>query len=183
MWISFRGSVYDVTTFAQEHPGGSFIKMAAGGDVESFWQYWYYHFHSPKVADALSRMRIGRLASSEEELPAEDPYGSDPPRDPQKHLQYITKPYNSETHRDVLSASYITPTDALYVRNHAPVPPIDDASSHRVAFVEGEHEVTSASLDELASRFPRVTVTSILQCAGNRAADDAQNSGPNGFKG
>jgi len=182
LWISFRGAVHDVTAFAKEHPGGKFIEMAAGGDVETFWRYWHYHFHSPKVQDALQRTRIGLLAPTDRtDADAEDPYHADPPRGP-AHVSYIARPYNSETDRKVLSASYITPTDALYVRNHAPVPPIADAASHRVAFVDGEHEV-SMSVPELASRFASATVTSILQCAGNRAGDDARDSGPNGFKG
>ena len=184
LWVTYRGEVHDVSEFAKEHPGGNFIRMAAGGDVETFWKYWYYHFHSPKVADALRRTRIGSLASSEDDdEQAEDQYRSDPERDPQKHLQYLSKPFNSETRRSVLSSSFLTPTDALYVRNHAPVPPIADGAGHVVAFVDGEKEVASASLSELAARFPRATVTSILQCAGNRAADDAKATGPNGFHG
>ena len=51
LWVSFRGGVHDVTEFVKEHPGGRFIEQAAGGDVEGFWKYWFYHFHSPKVAE------------------------------------------------------------------------------------------------------------------------------------
>ena len=55
-------------------------------------------------------------------------------------LQCLSRPYNSETRRDVLSESYLTPTDALYVRNHAPVPALDGVS-HRLSFSEGDEEV------------------------------------------
>ena len=187
LWISFRGGVHDVTEFANEHPGGKFIELAAGGDVEGFWKYWYYHFHSPKVTDALRRTRIGSLVASNEDETAEaedDPYRTDPVRDMSKHVRWLLKPFNSETVRSVLSASYLTPTDALYVRNHAPVPQLGGESSrHCVEFTDGGAAAPSSmSLADLGARFRRVTVTSVLQCAGNRAADDARSTGPNGFK-
>lgn len=43
LWVTFRGSVHDVTHF--QHPGGDFIRQAAGGDVEPFWKNWAYHLH------------------------------------------------------------------------------------------------------------------------------------------
>ena len=58
MWVSYRGGVHDVTEFAKEHPGGKFIEQGAGGDVEGFWRHWHYHFHSPKVTDALRRILV-----------------------------------------------------------------------------------------------------------------------------
>ena len=188
LWITFRGVVHDVTEFQKEHPGGKLIEQAGGGDVESFWKHWHYHFHSPKVVDALRRTRIGSLVNpNDEEADAaaadEDLYCADPARDLSKHLRWLSKPFNSETRRSVLSESYITPTDALYIRNHAPVPAITDPDAHRVAFVDGEDQVGSASVTELLSKFKSATVTSILQCAGNRAIDDAKAYGPNGFKG
>ena len=133
----------------------------------------------------MRRTRIGSLPPShDDDTDGEsDPYESDPPRDPTKHVERLAKPFNSETAQDVLSSSYLTPVDALYVRNHAPVPHIADSAAHRVSFLDGETQVACASLSELGSRFRSVSVTSILQCAGNRAADDARGSGPNGFLG
>ena len=175
-----------MTGFAKNHPGGKFIDLAAGGDVEAFWRHWHYHFHSPKVADALRSTRIGSLVPDESTAANgtdEDPYHTDPPRDMRLHKLWLSKPFNSETAHDQLGQSYLTPADALYIRNHAPVPVIADGDAHRVMFVYGDTEVACESLSALASRFPQVTVTSILQCAGNRAADDAKSTGPNGFHG
>ena len=61
MFVTFRGGVYDVSKFAKAHPGGDFIKQAAGGDVEPFWQKWAYHYHSPKVKQVLKEIRVGTL--------------------------------------------------------------------------------------------------------------------------
>lgn len=183
MWVTYKGSVHDVTfpswpmptpspavlcptpipftaalwshpslvlpkvtSFSKEHPGGAYIEHAAGGDVEGFWSYWAYHHLSPKVAQALATTRIGKLASTDSSteeaataLP--DPYEDEPSRDRRKHHQLTEKPYCSETRSDVLCGSYLTPTDALYVRNHAPVPSMGDAVSFRMSFFDGEEEV------------------------------------------
>ena len=41
IWVTYRDGVYDVTEFADMHPGGAkFIKQAAGGPVDGWWQYW-----------------------------------------------------------------------------------------------------------------------------------------------
>jgi cytochrome b involved in lipid metabolism len=35
IWVTYKGVVYDITTFVEEHPGGKErILMAAGGDIE-----------------------------------------------------------------------------------------------------------------------------------------------------
>lgn len=33
MWVTYRDGVYDITRFRSEHPGGSFIDQAAGGQL------------------------------------------------------------------------------------------------------------------------------------------------------
>jgi len=38
VWVTFKDGVYDLTTFAKNHPGGSDkLYMAKGGPVEPFW--------------------------------------------------------------------------------------------------------------------------------------------------
>lgn len=64
-------------------------------------------------------------------------------------------------------ASYLTPNDLFFVRNHAPVPRVDRAAFRlRVGgLVERPLEL---SLEELADRLPRAEVVSTLVCAGQR---------------
>jgi cytochrome b involved in lipid metabolism len=40
VWMTYNGSVHDVTSFIAEHPGGNLIAQAAGGAVEPFWAVW-----------------------------------------------------------------------------------------------------------------------------------------------
>lgn len=38
VWVTYKDGVYDLTTFAKNHPGGSDkLLMAAGGPIEPFW--------------------------------------------------------------------------------------------------------------------------------------------------
>jgi sulfite oxidase len=78
------------------------------------------------------------------------------------------EPFNAETGLAAL-ARPLTPTDAFYVRGHAPVPEIDAASwrLHVHGLVERELDLSLATLRE-AVRAREVTAT--LQCAGNRRA-------------
>jgi sulfite oxidase len=78
------------------------------------------------------------------------------------------EPFNAETGLAAL-AGPLTPTDAFYVRGHAPVPEIDAASwrLHVHGLVERELDLSLATLRE-AVREREVTAT--LQCAGNRRA-------------
>ena len=214
MWVTYRGGVYDVTDFRLIHPGGHIIAQAAGGDVAPFWDVWAYHHHAPSVGEYLVQLRIGALkgrdaAAAEEERTmgagaGDDPYEAEPARAHAAQTIFLERPYCSETRSAALGKSYLTTADALYVRNHAPVPecawPPEGASSalhaqqHEVCFDgaafagartdEAEEEEASVfTVAELEARFGTVTVTSILQCAGNRASEDIAATGPSGFSG
>ena len=157
-------------------------------------------------------MRIGALEpevdsnaedddSAECEAAAQDEvYVDEPSRSPLLHKVLIQRPFCSETHPEVLAASHLTPPDALYVRNHAPVPAFSGSiEEHSVVFstvrsaaaggdgdgdadAEGD-SVVEWSIGDLLARCRRSHVTSVLQCAGNRASDDIAATGPSGFVG
>ena len=102
------------------------------------------------------------------------------------------RPYSSETPDAALVSSYLTPAAALYVRNHSPVPDVAwpdgetreaAALAHEVEFsTRGDDaEATTLSIQELERRFGRATITSVIQCAGNRAVEDIAATGPSGF--
>ena len=62
MWVIFKGEVYDITDFAEGHPGGKEkISLAAGGDVEDFWFLYPIHYNNAAVRDVLDQYRIGKL--------------------------------------------------------------------------------------------------------------------------
>lgn len=61
VWVTYKDGVYDLTSFAKTHPGGSDkLKMAAGGPIEPFWQM--YPFHKVEtVISLLAQYRVGTL--------------------------------------------------------------------------------------------------------------------------
>ena len=59
--------VYDITSFALDHPGGSIIRDAAGGPIENYWAYWAYHYDAESVPIFLSQCKIGELVFSSKE--------------------------------------------------------------------------------------------------------------------
>ncbi|EON99307.1 putative cytochrome b5 protein [Phaeoacremonium minimum UCRPA7] len=62
MWIIVDTGVYDVTDFADEHPGGAkILKRMAGKDAsKSFWKY-----HSQKVLDKYGeKLKVGSVKES-----------------------------------------------------------------------------------------------------------------------
>ncbi|XP_071942215.1 sulfite oxidase-like [Antedon mediterranea] len=81
-----------------------------------------------------------------------------------------TTPFNAEPPVAILREHFVTANDKFYVRNHAPVPLIDEAS-YKLS-VEGliaRH--CKFSIWELKHSFPQHTVMATLMCAGNRRTE------------
>lgn len=196
IWMTYRDGVYDVTDYVKVHPGGKFILNAAGGPVDSWWAYWMQHHISPAVRDTLEKLRIGHLSDWKLE-PDEERQGGgvweeeqlDAKRLKNRHVaaRISEMPYQSVSFCNALSKEYLTPSDTLFVRNHAPVPAVsrEEAMEHSVAFCIGDDEVASINVGELHDRFKQNQVTTILQCTGNRAADNISCNGRehSGFRG
>lgn len=79
-------------------------------------------------------------------------------------------PYNAEPPLDRLRAAYRTAADDFYVRSHGDLPEIE-ADGYRFTVDGAGSTALKLSLHDLQSRFPQVTVTATMQCAGNRRAD------------
>jgi sulfite oxidase len=81
-------------------------------------------------------------------------------------IEHEQDPYNAETPRAGLHAR-LTPIDSFYVRNHGPVPDIDESTWCLTVdgLVENRLQL---SLADLQRDWPRHTVTATMQCAGNR---------------
>ncbi len=88
-----------------------------------------------------------------------------------KHLiVHGEAPYNAEPPLDRLRAAFRTGTGDFYVRSHGDLPEIDE-DSYRLAIGGSVTRPMDLSLDDLKARFPEVTVTAVMQCAGNRRYD------------
>lgn len=87
-------------------------------------------------------------------------------KDP-KLIIHTTDPVNAEPPVTELRENFITPQRLYYIRNHGPVPEIDEASFRFKINGLVDHEL-EFSMQELKSDFPKRTVMATLQCAGNR---------------
>lgn len=171
IWVTFRCGVYDVTDFVERHPGGDKILLGAGGSLEPFWNLYGVH-KSPEILALLETFRIGNLRESdvgESTKGTGDPYENDPKRHPALKPA-STKPFNAEPPVGILADSYVTPRELFYVRNHLPVPEVDPKTYElEIEGVDGRTSVLG--LHDLKTKFPKVSVTSVVQCAGNRRSE------------
>lgn len=170
IWISYKSGVYDITSFIQNHPGGTKIMLAAGGSVEPFWSLYAVH-KKPEILSLMEKYRIGNLTQGEEHLAmmnVDDPYANDPKRHPVLKV-HSQKPFNAETPLALLVENYHTPTELFYVRHHLPVPEIDNA--HQLEIASFGDQCLTLSVEELKTKYPQHTVTAVLQCAGNRRSE------------
>jgi sulfite oxidase len=184
IWMSYQGSVYDLTDFVDGHPGGEKILLAAGGAIEPFWRVYKNH-DKQSVRDILQSKLIGRLDASsalavqQTEKDSNCPYANDPDRHPALKV-HSAKPCNAEVPQALMMDSWLTPSDLWYVRNHHPVPDID-AKSHKLelhlGLCDGDTAGTGAAdgpssasmdLEEMQRRYTKQRVTTTIQCGGNR---------------
>ncbi|KAJ3160903.1 hypothetical protein HDU86_008265 [Geranomyces michiganensis] len=181
IWVTCGSGVYDITAFVEIHPGGSRILQAAGRSIDPFWAVFAIH-QSPETRQLLETYRIGNLApartpeekaahaaaDAKDKQALQGLFANDPKRDP-RLVTLAACPCNAETPPEELAAS-ITPTPVFFVRNHLPVPAVDeDAFRLRVDGPSFPQEA-QLSLDDLRA-LPKHTVTVTLQCAGNRRKD------------
>jgi len=89
---------------------------------------------------------------------------------PRGLIVHRPQPLNAEPPLARLRAAFITLQPDFYVRSHGTIPKLT-REGYKLRI--GGASVTSMelSLDGLQSRFPRRTVTAVLQCAGNQRAD------------
>lgn len=179
VYVTYKCGVYDVTDFIEQHPGGiKRIMLAAGGDIERFWKQFTVH-DDDAVRDILERHRIGNIkhykpiSDVAAEASGEAQWAKEPERSPAL-VPLSKRPFNAETPEGVLD-EFFTPNDLFFVRNHMPVPRIDNVDDPASPFclqVEGEGLVPRCfPLAELKSMFPHRTVVNTIQCGGNRRSE------------
>lgn len=168
IWVSYAGGVYDVTDFVDKHPGGGDnLMMGAGSAIDPFWKVYQFH-KRPEILEMLEQYRIGSLAksTSESSKNTNDPYGNEPVRNPILKVN-SEKPFNAEPPTPLLIENFHTPSDIFYIRNHLPVPEVDE-KTYRLEVDGLGVSAKSFSLEDLKTLFRKVTITSTIQCAGNQ---------------
>ena len=60
VWMTYRSGVYDVTDFIARHPGAQNIMLAAGGDVQPFWDIYSVHKGNDQVENLGVQFEIFR---------------------------------------------------------------------------------------------------------------------------
>lgn len=89
---------------------------------------------------------------------------------PYKHTSLLVRqeePFNAEPPLKLLRQAFVTSRKLFFVRNHGPVPEVDDAN-YCLKVKGGVKNPLELSLEEIQRKFPKQTVTATLQCAGNR---------------
>jgi sulfite oxidase len=170
IWVTYKGNVYDVTDFIEEHPGGKGkIMLAAGTDLSPFWSLYPQH-QKEEILKILERYKIGQLSAEDTEKQRQisdsnDPYANEPQRHPAL-VVVNDKPFNSETPNEALD-TFLTPNELFYVRNHLMTPPVD-ATKYKLIVTGNNIATKEYTLDELQKKFKEHIITSTIQCAGNR---------------
>lgn len=171
IWVCFKSGVYDITDFVSKHPGGEKILMAAGASLEPFWELFAVH-KSTQVLKMLEEYRIGNLRLEDRGLDIQnmdDPFAADPRRHPILEPRSV-KPFNAEPPKDLLVEKFLTPNEVFFVRNHLPVPDVDPDDYELEICGRGIKPIV-LKLDDIKTKFKKHTITSVIQCAGNRRSE------------
>ena len=176
VWVTYKDGVYDITEFLPQHPGGKDkLMLAAGGAVDPYWQVFAQH-NTEEVEDMIEEYRIGNISPADRQTYVQSnkqgPYANDPVRSPIFKVN-TNEPFNAETPPVLLPQHFTTPNNLFFVRNHLPVPVVNEDSYRLQVSVPGMNEV-SYSLQDLKAKFPQHTVTATIQCAGNRREELAK---------
>lgn len=168
-WVIYGHNVYDITDFISSHPGGSEkIVLAAGGNLEPFWDLYAIH-KKQEVLDILKEYHIGELREEDRvvEEKREGPFANDPKRHPALVIN-AKEPFNAETPPALAVESLVTSNDLFYVRNHLPVPYLDESECELVIDGLGEDKSIVLSVEEIKAKYKHHKVICAIQCAGNR---------------
>lgn len=172
IWVTYGLGVYDVTDFAENHPGGDKIMMAAGSAIDPFWAIYQQH-NTLEVLELLEGFRIGNLEGGLAESNVEDELGSPWAQEPQRHalLKPASKrPFNAEPPIGMLAENFLTPNELFYVRNHLPVPVIREEEYEleiETGCAKPPLTLTLAGIRAL----PKHSVTAAIMCGGNRRSE------------
>jgi len=174
MVVAYQGGLYDMSDFTG-HPGGvGRLQMASGNDLEVYWKVYTQH-NRGHINEHMKRYKIGEVSPGDmatitsNTVYDESVYANNPPNYPDL-LVNTRYPYNAESRLSELTDNWVTPIGKHFVRNHCAVPDIDPEEYTLTVTGEGVEE-TVFSLEDLKTKFPKVDVTTVIQCNGNRRED------------
>ena len=167
IWVIYNNKVFDITTFVQNHPGGtSKIMLAAGKNLEPFWDIYAIH-KKDEIFEILNEFYIGDLSKDDwDDQKTIGAFANDPSRHPGL-LVCSKEPFNAETPSVLVNENLLTPNELFFIRNHLPVP---DISEDMEIIIEGDclKEPIKLSIKDLKAKFEKVKLIAAIQCAGNR---------------
>lgn len=170
IWITYGIGVYDITKFVPNHPGSDQIMLGAGSAIDPFWSIYQQH-NTKQVLELLETFRIGNI-SPDDKVDTNDMtsvWANEPRRHPL--LNPASKqPFNAEPPLTLLAENFITPTEFFYVRNHLPVPVVDEDSYELEVEILSSNKTKSFNLKDLR-KFPKKTITAAIMCGGNRRSE------------
>lgn len=187
-WVIKGTSVYDITDFVEQHPGGEIVLRACGGSIDPYWKLFNIH-DKPEVHEILSKYHIGEI--DERDLDStgridwsvlgelandndiDDPFKHEPARDDALIIR-TDQPCNAETPGKLL-VDFLTPLRLFFVRNHLWVPRVEE-SPHAITIELSDGEEKTFTLSDLKRDFKQYTITATLQCSGNRRSHMSQAS-------
>lgn len=93
------------------------------------------------------------------------------PKDTRSPLLRVVneRAFNAEVPAILLIERFLTPQKLFFVRNHLPVPKLEE-SSHRLELSSGGSRSVSFSMAEI-HEMPSLTITAAFSCAGNRRSE------------
>lgn len=185
-WVTYKNSVYNITSFVNGHPGGvDKIEMAAGSRIDPFWELYPQH-KNPEVIELLEKNKIGELIDNEvdstngikvvTESDVENIANNIPLRSRELKI-HTNKPINAETPLKYLTNSYLTSNSLWYIRNLHSTPKINadnytltlssSSNNNKNQNKNQNKNIFQLKLSDL-QQFKRHQVTTTMQCAGNR---------------
>ena len=123
------------------------------------------------MLDLLETLRVANIepeetSSTAGKSDAYDPFADDPVRNPMLKV-HTRKPFNAETPSQLLGKDFLTPNEAFFVRNHLPVPVLNESDYRLELTGLGLDRTYEFTLDDL-KQLPQHDVICSIQCAGNR---------------
>lgn len=169
-WITYKDSVYNISDFMDNHPGGKDkLMLAAGKAIDPYWNL--YRQHNKEIEETILKpMKIGLLKDYKQDNTFNDLYINDPHRSNDLYF-HNSSPCNAETDVTQIMDNWITPNELWYIRNHNPVPNID-ANNFELEIIDINNKTKLISYDEITNlKKLKTEITATIQCGGNRRSE------------
>ena len=172
--VSYKDQVYNISDFIENHPGGQDkIMLAAGKAIDPYWNKFKQHTNDKSIYETILKpMKVGILTDYDvnKYKDAIDPYINDPVRDTDLKFHSYT-PCNAESPSNYIMDNWLTPNELWYIRNHNPVPKINEKNYCLSIEGIGIKNNKCIKLDEFKKTCKKHNIISTIQCGGNRRGE------------